>query len=107
MKNRLSRVRVAIEHRPITCVGVPGLACDRRGPCDHRADDIVVVRCELVERGDVATRDDQHVGRGLRVDVPEGNQSLVFVNDVGRYLVIDDPAEEAVWHGVGNVSAAR
>ena len=41
-------------------------------------------------------RDDQDVGRRLGVDVAEGNDEVVLVDEVGRDLAGDDAAEEAV-----------
>ena len=44
------------------------------------------------------SRDDQHVYRRLRVDVLEGDQPVVLVDDGRRNLAVDDLAEEAVGH---------
>jgi hypothetical protein len=64
----------------------------------HRAHEPVVVRSEVVQRADVAAGDDQHVQRRLRVDVPDGDELVVLVNEPGWNLAADDPAEEAIVH---------
>ena len=61
------------------------------------------------ESGEVFFGDDQDVGRGLRVDVFEGEDVFVFVNLFGWNFTAEDAAEEAVgvghrWNSVGNDS---
>jgi len=46
--------------------------------------------------GVVLLRDDEDVARAHRLDVQEGQQALVFVDDVRRDLVPRDAAEQAV-----------
>jgi hypothetical protein len=64
----------------------------------HRPYEPVVVRSEVVQRADVATGDDQYVQRRLRVDVPDGDELVVLVNESGGNLPADNPAEEAIVH---------
>jgi hypothetical protein len=49
-----------------------------------RAEQRLVTRFGFGHGGDVAVLQDQDVRRGLRVDVAEGSQAVVFVNDGGR-----------------------
>ena len=54
------------------------------------------------ERGGVlvvGTGDDEHVGRGLRVEVAEGQRAVGLVHDVGGDVPRDDRAEDAVGPG--------
>ena len=61
----------------------------------------------LVGVGDVLLRDDQHVGRGGRVDVAERVRALGLENLRGRHLAGDDLAEQAVAHAATVVSTVR
>ena len=62
VEDRLPCVRVAVEDGAVAaCRRTPWFSRDRRGAADHLADQVVVFRAELVERGDVPPRDDQHV----------------------------------------------
>ena len=55
---------------------------------------------ELRRRGDVGPRDHEDVRRGARRDVPECDDLVVVVDAIGRDLPGDDPAEQAVRHGL-------
>ena len=81
VEHRLAGVGVAVEDRPVAPIGVAGSLRERRAPSHHLADQAVVLGSELVEAGDVASRDDQHVRRRLRVDVLEGDDAVVLVDD--------------------------
>jgi hypothetical protein len=70
----------------------------RRRPAKHRPDQRVIRRRQVVERGDVLFRDEQHVQRRLGVDVLEYQQVVVFEDDLGGNLPRNDSAEEAVGH---------
>ena len=55
--------------------------------------------------GDVPFRDDQDVYRGLRVDVEERQYVIALMDDLGRDVTGDDPAEQAVGIHVPHASA--
>ena len=56
---------------------------------------------DRVVRGDHFFRNDQHVDRGLRVDVVERQAAVVFVGDLRRDLLLDDLQENVVAHHIG------
>src|SRR5690606_22924640 len=58
----------------------------------------LVTRLQVVERGDRPLGNEQHVHRRLRVDVAEGQDLLVLVDDVGRNLPGDDLVEDGACH---------
>jgi len=58
----------------------------------------MVVFFQVVHRGHVTIRHQQHVRRRMGLDVAEGGYLLVSVDDVGRDVAADDLAEEAVIH---------
>ena len=51
---------------------------------------------ERVQALDVLARHDQRVQRGLRIDVGEGDDVIVAVDDRRRNLAFHDPAEQAI-----------
>ena len=55
------------------------------------------------EFGDRLFGDDEYVYRGLGVDVLEGQAEVVFKDDVGGDVAVDDLAENRVGHGLGIV----
>jgi len=66
----------------------------------HGTDERVVTRGEIIECGDVFARDDQRVQRGLWVDVGDGDELIVLMQNFARDLTRDDFAEQTVVHGV-------
>src|SRR6478672_7278166 len=47
----------------------------------HFPHQLIVLRRKLVQGGDVTLRDDQRMQRSLRIDVLEGDQPLVLIDD--------------------------
>ena len=70
----------------------------RRTPSHDLPYKAVILGSEVVEAGEVASRDDQHVRRRLRIDVIEGDDAVVLVDDGCGDLTRDDLAEQAVGH---------
>ena len=60
----------------------------------------IPVRCaaDTVERGEVFPGDDQHMNRGLGINIPEGINKIVFIHFCGRDFPVHDFTEEAVFH---------
>ena len=99
MEDGLTRVAVGVEDRAVSAGRNPTIGRDCRRAPHYLADDPIVVRAEIVQRRDMLLRDDQHVRRGLRVDVVERENPIILVDDRRRDLTADDFAEEAVGHG--------
>ena len=107
MEHRLPRPGAGVEDDPVT---LSGDTLGLRHP--------VCLGCHLGQqaavrggqRGEVAVvvpGDDQDVGGGLRVDVPEGYSPVTFGHQFGRDVTRHDLAEEAVRHGADlSLSAA-
>ena len=62
-----------------------------------------VFGCSFGERDDMPARDDEHMHRGVRVNVGEGDALLIFVDARGRDASVEDLAKEAA-HGSSSVS---
>src|SRR5690606_9249328 len=98
LEHGLAAVLVAVHDDAVTVFGEALLLrVARRGggqPADHDR----IVLADIVERGEVGLRHEQHVHRRLRRDVTERDQVLVLVDDVGRDLAADDPVEDGLAH---------
>jgi hypothetical protein len=81
MEHSLPGVRVCVEHRAEPSVPVPLLARDGRGPADHLANERVVFRGQRVQALDVLAGDDERVQRRLRIDVSNGDEPVVLIDD--------------------------
>src|SRR3954464_10445009 len=98
VKHRLSCVGIAIEHGAIAAIGMSVLFCERCRDTHHFTHQAIVCGGELVEACNVASRNDQDMGRCLRSDVLECDHVLVLVNDSRRNVSGHKSAEETVTH---------
>jgi NAD(P)H-dependent FMN reductase len=96
VKDRLSRVRVAVEDSPVATIGVAVLRRQCRSPANHLSNQTVVFGAEVVQRRDVPARHDEDVRGRLGVDVLDGNEPIVRIHNRARDLACDDLAEETV-----------
>jgi len=62
---------------------------------DRAPDERGLVFRQVGDARHVLRGDDQQMDGGLRVDVLEGQQPLLFRHDIGGQLALDDSAEEA------------
>ena len=81
VENRLASLAIAIEHGTVAPLRVPVLFRQRRGRAEHGSHERIVFRPQVVDRGDVLPRNDQHVERCLRVDVLDRDQVVVLMDD--------------------------
>ena len=98
VKDCLTRLAIRIEDGTVPTVGVTVLFCQRGGASQHRSHKRIILRSQVVERRDVAPRDDEHVKRSLRVDVLEGDESVILMHDRAWNVTRDDLAEQAIGH---------
>src|SRR5690349_2590111 len=107
VEDRLPGVAVGVEHHPEAAGRNAALFGDGGRAPRQLADNRVVLRRQLVERRDVALGDDEHMRRGLRLDVFEGQDAFVLVHDLGWQLAVDDLAEKTVRHYARMATAIR
>ncbi len=93
---RLTGFPVCIEDRPEAADREPLVFGERSGAPNHLTHELIIAWRQVVQRCDMPLRYDQKVYRGLRIDVIESKDALVFVHDGCRDLAVDDLAEEAV-----------
>src|SRR5207244_1003049 len=72
----------AVNHHPVA-VGQSKIPRQPGGDDVQMADERLVRLGQVGVGRNLLSRDDEYVGRGLRVDVAEGHALFVFVNDVG------------------------
>ncbi len=99
VEHGLAGVGVAVEDGAEAAFAVPVAGRERGAPTDHLAHQAIVISGEIVQARDVPPRHDQHVHRRLRIDVLEGDEPFVLIDNRGGDLSVDDLAEEAVGHG--------
>jgi hypothetical protein len=102
--HRLPRLRPGVGDDPVARLGTAVghqtlLQRDRVRARDDLAEQAHIGGDERGRRGVVLLRDHQHVGRGLWIDVTEGQHAVGLVDDVGGDLPGDHAAEQAVAHG--------
>ncbi len=96
--NRLLAVEPNVGHEAVSFFGHAELLGDLPGGLVDLAEDGRVLRRQGVGRRDVPFRDDQHMHRGLRADVVEGEHVIVLEYGVRGEFASHDLAEDAVAH---------
>ena len=97
VKNGLPGTRPDVEHGSVAILDA-ALACDVGGGELAVADELGILGHRFFQPANVFFGNDQHVRRGLRIDVVEGVGMFVFVNFLGGYFPANDAAEQAVVH---------
>ena len=97
VENGLSSRLVAIHHRTIAFVREAFLRSNVFSSFVKAADQRVIFFANVIDRGNVFARDDKHMGGCLRVDVPECDRRIGFINHVGRDFSSQYLAEQAVF----------
>ena len=92
----LPAVRLAVDYQPVAVLGEPFLLCYLSRGGEEAAQSSLVSLAGVSGRGDGMVRHDEHVYGSLRLDVAEGGDELVAVDDVGGELAADDLHEEVV-----------
>jgi hypothetical protein len=106
MVHRLSRTRAYIHYGPVSLLDI-ALAGDL-GCCEvTAADHVGILGLRFFQSGKMSLRDDQHMGRGLWVDVFKGKHMLVLIDLSCGNLAAKNPAEKACARGVGHVVVGR
>ena len=99
MKDSLPGVAICVEYRSVSTRRQAAFLGDGRGAPNELAHQLIVFDADIVERGNMALRHDEHMRRCLRFDVVEGDDAVVLVDERRGESSVDDFAEEAVGHG--------
>ena len=92
VKNRLPGMRADVEHGSIAVLDA-ALARDIGGDELAAADQLGILCHSFLQSADVFFGNDQHMRRGLRINIVEGVGVLVFVDFLGGYFPANDAAE--------------
>lgn len=96
--NRLPSFSAAVEDQSVAALAYTEFIGEAVGGEHHPSDQSRVGGFQVVDGGDVSAGDNQDVVRRLGVDVAEGDEVGILINDVGFKLAGGDAAEEAVGH---------
>lgn len=93
--HRLATVVTRVDHRPVATLRDAFLPGDLGDEEQRLPEQPVTPVTRGIERSDVLSRNDKDVQRGLGIDVPEGQEALALVDEVGRNRAGGDLAEQA------------
>lgn len=92
----LPRLGAGVDHQPVASVGdVLGLG-QLVGDMNHMSEEMLLFGGDVSGGEYVSLGHDEHVRRCLRVDIADGDNVVILVEDVARYLSGDDATEYAV-----------
>lgn len=86
MKNFLAGVFVAIKNYAVTAVGDPEVFCDLPCSQDHPSCKRFVPGCQIIYRRDMTFRNYDHMYRGLRLNIPEGHNTVILKKKINRNI---------------------
>ena len=96
VKNRLTRTAVAVEHGSVSVLVVTVIlrqSCRMLNDFPHQN---LIIVLQVVQRGNVTARDDEHIEGRLWIDILKRKDAVVLVNDRRRNFAGGDPAKETV-----------
>jgi hypothetical protein len=96
MKDGLACACACVDDCAIAALGESLLVGDARGDAQEMAEQSFIPLRSFVQRFDVIVRDDEHMHGRLRIDVAQGDASLVLVNNVGSNLARNNLAKKAI-----------
>jgi hypothetical protein len=98
VKDILAGVPARVQNNPKSVFSETFLLSDLPDFREQMADKIQLVFRDILQRSVVSFGNDQGVYGCLRVDVIEGEDALVIVDDLAGDLSVDDLAEDTVTH---------
>lgn len=98
VKDCLTSVLSRICHDPVPTPVEPLHPCDRRGCEEEAPRETLILRTEIIHRTHMDPRNQEYMGGSLRIEVLEGNDIIVFVDNPGRDRSCSYAAEYAVGH---------
>ena len=88
VKDRLSGAFAVVGHQPVIFQSL--LASHLARDPEQVSEELLITRVHSRDIGARLARDDQDMGRGLGLNVPEGERLFVLVDDVGGNFLVDD-----------------
>ena len=96
VKNRLTRTAVAVEHGSVSVLVVTVILRQSCRMLDDLPHQNLIIVLQVVQRGNVTARDDEHMEGRLWIDILKRKDAVVLVNDRRRNFAGGDPAKETV-----------
>ena len=98
VRHGFATVRAVVEHEPVAARLQTELLRHGRRFEQQVAEDLMVLRPGFGEARDGFLRHDQHMRRGLWIDVTEGADQVVLENDLRRDFARDDFFKQGFAH---------
>jgi hypothetical protein len=98
MEYRLAGTFIAIENQSIAILIDALVSRDLFGPQRHPACHLDILIFKVIDGRDVLLGNNQHVRGRLWIDIPEGENMLVFEHLVTWYFTVSDLAKQAIGH---------
>jgi hypothetical protein len=104
MRDHLAAVLQTVEHQAVSGFGQALIPGDG-GNCEEQSSEFLgVIRPEIVQAGYMAPGDEEDVGGGLGVDVPEGKDMIILMDLVGGKFPRGNSAEQTrCVHGASRI----
>ena len=99
MGHHLAPVLAAAHHKPVALFGHAFLPGELIGHPGHTPDNRYFVVIQIRQRRDMPLWYYQHVGRGQRIDIPEGHNLIILVQRIAGKFIGRNPAENT-FHGL-------
>ena len=103
VKYRLSGARTDVEYCPVSMLDISP-ACNFGGGEVAAPDKFRVFGLSLLQPGEVFFGNDQYVRGGLRMDVLEGENVVVFMDFLRGRFAAEDAAKQAIGGRIAHVS---
>ena len=100
MGHGFARVRTVVEYEPVAALFEPKLFRNLSGFEHQVSEDFVILGPGFGDARNGFPGNDQNVGRRLRLDVPEGTDQIVLINNVCWNLTGDNFLEKCLAHGL-------
>src|SRR5262245_51695642 len=94
MRHGFSRVAPIVDDQPITAFRHAAAARNLRRGSQHSPEQRGILRSRCPDPRDAPARDDEHMHRGLRLNITERDEILRLVNEVGGNLASGDFLED-------------
>ena len=98
VKDFLTGISGRVENDPVPFFIDPQVPGDLAGPEQDMPENVLFFFWNVIEGCKMFLGNNQDVDRGLRIDVIEGDNTIVFEYQLGRNLIVNDLAKNAILH---------
>ena len=95
---RLAAILIAVHNHPIAVFRDTFAFSYFPGRKEQFSDEFAVLRLQVIHGCDMLLGNDQRMQGCLGIDVPEGQNVVRFVDDIGRDFPVNDFQEQIVGH---------